>query len=458
MEKSYVDVLVQFLVDAKLDALPASVIEAGNRVFMDVLGANVRGSEEPENDQLARFAMANSLGGRRTSTLLRAGFPLVDEQSAALVNGTQAPSVELDDGYRFATAHSGAYVMPATLALGEALGSTGADMLLAFILGYEVASRGAAALRTPKFVTIGHGMFAALGSATVAAKLKGYGPEKFKEALSLAASLGHLPHYSALKTGSTIRNFWTGAGARDGILATELVEFGFKGLPDGMATSYGLLAPFESDRMVADLGGTYCITQNYHKQYACNGNFDASIECTLRLLAEHKLRTGDIRGIRVDIYAPYHTLDIAQPRNTLAAKFSLRYAVAAAAVFRHADHEAFTAQALREPEVMRLSEATELKEDAALAVHVPRIRPARVTMTLADGRTVSAFTENPRGHFENPFTTGELVQKFDRLAGRYLTPDGLTKVRGMVRALEKVSSARVLTDAMRAGAKPASDA
>ena len=456
MGKFYLDDLVDFLVGLQAKDLPAPVTHAAKRVFMDVLGANMRGSEEPENVQLARFAMQNSLGQRATSTLLRTGFPLVDEQSAALVNGTQAPSVELDEGYRLATAHSGAYVMAGTLALGEALGKSGADMLVAFVLGYEAASRAATAVRSPKFLIMPHGIFSTLGTAVVAAKLKGFNHAQFRETINIAASLGHIASYPALMEGATVRNYWTGAGARDGIQATNMVEWGFAGLPDGMAASYALLAPFEPERMISGLGETYCIAQNYHKQYACNGNFDASIESTLRLVNENSLRPADIRRIRVDIYAPYHTLNKARPRNTLGAKFSLAYTVAATAVFRHANHEAFTAEAMANPEVLRLSEATALREDPELAARLPLIRSARVTMELADGREVSQFTDNPRGHYENPFTDEELAQKFAGLAGRYLTKDGVERVRTMVLNMEKLGSARELTDAMRAGAKPAS--
>jgi 2-methylcitrate dehydratase PrpD len=343
--------------------------------------------------------------------------------------------------------------MSGTLALCEALGKNGAEMITAFVLGYEIASRGAAALRTPKFITLGHGIFATLGTAVVAAKLKGFGHDQFRETINIAASWGHLASYRVLPEGGTIRNFWTGAGARDGILATNLVQWGFTGLRDGMGTSYTLLGPFESERMVAGLGETYCVTQNYHKQYACNGNFDASIESTLRLVNQNSLRPEDIHRIQVDIYAPYHTLDVARPRTTLGAKFSLCHTVAAAAVYGHANHEAFTREALSNPAVIRLSEATELRDDPKLLAKVPLIRSARVTMELGDGRVISDFTENPRGHFENPFTDQELAQKFDGLAGRYLTHNGVERVRTMVLGMEKLESARELTDAMRAGAK-----
>src|ERR1043166_4026064 len=180
---SYLDVLVEYLVGHQAKDLSAPAMHAGKRVFMDVLGANLRGSEEPENVQLARLVMQNANPGRATATLLRAGFPLVDEQSAALVNGTQAPAVELDDGYRLATSHSGVYVMAGSLALAEALGKSGAEMLNAFVLGYEVVSRAATAVRSPKFLIHPHGVFAPLGTAVAAAKLKGFGREQFREAI-----------------------------------------------------------------------------------------------------------------------------------------------------------------------------------------------------------------------------------------------------------------------------------
>jgi 2-methylcitrate dehydratase len=123
--------------------------------------------------------------------------------------------------------------------------------------------------------------------------------------------------------------------------------------------------------------------------------------------------------------------------------------VAAAAVFRHANHEAFTADAMANPEVLRLSAVTELREDRELAARIPVIRSARVTMELADGRVLSDFTENPRGHFANPFTDEELAQKFDRLAGRYLTGEGVQRVRKMLAEMEKLQTARELTDTMR---------
>ncbi|MCC7425289.1 MAG: MmgE/PrpD family protein [Alphaproteobacteria bacterium] len=452
MSAAYLDRFAEFICQTRYDDLTPSAVHAGKRVLLDNLGAIMRGSEEPENMKLSTLSRRDP-GGRNAATLLAAGFPRTETSIAALINGVQACSVELDDGYRYATAHAGANVVPGILAAAEALGSSGRDLLLAVILGYEACSRGALALRTPKFVTIGHGLFAVLGTAVGVAKLKGYSAGQMREVINVATSLGHLSSYRVLLQGANVRNFLNGAGARDGILATELVECGYLGLLDGPATSYGLLGPFEPERMIDKLGAPYCIEQNYHKQYACNGNFDASVESTLRLRKAHGIRPADIRRIQVDIYAPYHTLDTARPRSTLGAKFSLRYAVAAVAVLGHANHEAFTAEARANTDIQRVAEVTQLREDAELAKRIPAIRPARITIELADGRTVSDMTEDPRGHYLNPFTDDELKAKFALLAGRYMVPAGVAAVTEMVMAIDGAGAAADLTAAMRSHAR-----
>ncbi|MBI4503984.1 MAG: MmgE/PrpD family protein [Chloroflexi bacterium] len=182
-----------------------------------------------------------------------------------------------------------------------------------------------------------------LGSAAAACVLKRHDAATTRETLRIAASFAHITSYDVLREGATVRNLWTGAGARDGLLAAELAPMGYLGLPDAIRVTIERALPtFDAELFVKDLGTVYCVTRNYHKQYARNGNFDASVEATLRLVAEHGLTPQRIERILVDIYAPYHTLDVTRPRNALAAKFSLRYAVAAAAVQGHADHEAFT--------------------------------------------------------------------------------------------------------------------
>jgi 2-methylcitrate dehydratase PrpD len=458
MNPLYLEALADFIVDTKWKSLPAEVIRAVKRVFIDALGANMRGSEEPENARLSDFFMSMS-GVTRRSTLLREDFPLADYLTAAFVNGTQACSVELDDGYRHAMAHASAYVMSGVMALSEELDTSAVEMLTAHVIGYEIASRGSMAARVPKFVINQHGVMSSIGTAAAACKLRHYDKATTMEVLRIAASFAHVTSYAALLQGATVRNLWVGSGNRDGLLAAEFAKMGFLGMPDGIRVTFErATAEFDESRLTDDLGVRFCITENYHKQYACCGNFDASVEATLSLVKENAINPRDIERILVQIYSPYHTLDEGRPRNALAAKFSLRYCVAAAAVCGTVGHDVFASSKLADPSILALIDRTQLREDSQLAANLPVVRPARVTIRLSNGREFVRLVEDTRGHYENPFSDGELEAKFAGLAGRYMTEEGVNAVLRCIKDAERTSSVRMITGAMRKNARKSSSA
>ena len=79
----------------------------------------------------------------------------------------------------------------------------------------------------------------------------------------------------------------------------------------------------------------------------------------------------------------------------------------------------------------------------------PRLRPARVTVVLNDGRSGTHACESHRGDFLQPFAETELREKFRELAGAVLTPDGVMLVEKAVDRCETWESADVLTKLCR---------
>ena len=86
---------------------------------------------------------------------------------AALLNGTAGTWLELDEGNLFAKGHPGIQVVPAAVALAQDLGSSGADLLLAVALGYELSSRVNRAAET-KLAIHPHGTYGVMGTAIAA--------------------------------------------------------------------------------------------------------------------------------------------------------------------------------------------------------------------------------------------------------------------------------------------------
>ena len=79
----------------------------------------------------------------------------------------------------------------------------------------------------------------------------------------------------------------------------------------------------------------------------------------------------------------------------------------------------------------------------------PRQRPARVSVTLTDGRSSTHARESHRGDFQEPFAESEIRGKFRELAGVVLPPEGVSSVERAVDRCEDWQSIAELTEPLR---------
>jgi len=95
-----------------------------------------------------------------------------------------------------------------------------------------------------------------------------------------------------------------------------------------------------------------------------------------------------------------------------------------------------------------------ITEDAEMSKLAPRKRPARVTLTLKDGRTATVSVESHRGDFDAPFDRQELLEKFRELASHVLTGEGVRHAEAMLLAMDEVADFRGAIDALRGYVRP----
>jgi 2-methylcitrate dehydratase PrpD len=126
------------------------------------------------------------------------------------------------------------------------------------------------------------------------------------------------------------------------------------------------------------------------------------------------------------------------PINYFAAKYSLPHAAAALILRGNAGYHAFTEEAVRDPAIATIRRRVAVREDPALNEHVPRLKPARVTVTLTDGRQISRLRESARGDFHEPYREDEVRAKFRELAGVVLSPRAVTRVEELVARLDEL--------------------
>ena len=137
------------------------------------------------------------------------------------------------------------------------------------------------------------------------------------------------------------------------------------------------------------------------------------------------------------------------PVNYFAAKYSLPHAAAALVLRGHAGYHAFTDEVVRDPAIAAFRRRVHVREDPELSAHVPRLKPARVTVTLTDGRQLTRLRESARGDFQDPYGEGEIRAKFRELAGVVLSPAGVTRAETLVDRLDDLPRLGDLVVALR---------
>ena len=106
----------------------------------------------------------------------------------------------------------------------------------------------------------------------------------------------------------------------------------------------------------------------------------------------------------------------AEPRSTLAAKFSIPHAVAGVIVRGSSDPDVFGTAGLRDPRIAALRARVKL---GLIDVKPwPYDRPAKVTVTLRDGRSLVATCEAALGSPARPLTEDQVLAKIRELSAR----------------------------------------
>jgi len=110
-------------------------------------------------------------------------------RAAALINGSAAHTVEVDDIFRDAIYHPGAPTIAAALALAQANGASGGQFLRAVIVGYEISTRiGAAMGRAHYRYWHNTGTIGVFGACAACAELLGLDATRFAHALATATT------------------------------------------------------------------------------------------------------------------------------------------------------------------------------------------------------------------------------------------------------------------------------
>jgi 2-methylcitrate dehydratase len=405
----------------RFEDLPAAVVHEAKRRFIDSF-ATASGAMDSDAYAIARRCAqrvqsdpgASLFGGGRSSI-----------EWATFVNGLLIRYLDYNDTYlSLEPAHPSDNLAP-VLAVGEAAGASGRDLITAAVLAYEIQCRlcDAASLRKHG---VDHVTYGALSSAAAAGKLLGLDAKKITHALGMAG----VANVALRQTRSGELSEWKGCAfanaARNGVFAALLAAEGLSGPAPIFEGDLGLMKlvtrqTFTVAAMGAEAGNNdgFMLTKTYIKFWPAEYHSQSAIDAALQLRRE----IGDVAKVKaIDIHtfeASYNIIgkyaEAWTPKTRETADHSLPYCTAVALLDGDVTLQQFDPQRFTAPDILALVAKVKVHLDDALTPRYPRGIPNRITLTLTDGRQVVREVEFPRGHAENPMSDAEVERKFRTL-------------------------------------------
>lgn len=401
--------------------LPAAVVHEAKRRLIDSFGTAV-GAMPSDAFAIARKC-ARQVRSEPGATLLGGGTSSVEW--ATFVNGLLVRYLDFNDTYLSKEpAHPSDNLAP-VLAVGEAVGAGGRDLLTAAVLAYEIQCRlcDASSLRKQG---VDHVTYGAISSAVAAAKLMGLTVEQTVHAIGLAG----VCNVALRQTRSGELSMWKGCAfanaARNGVFAATLAAAGMTGPAPIFEGDLGFMKlvtrePFEVAAMGAEFepAAPFMITDTYIKFWPAEYHSQSAIDAALKLRTE----IGDpARIAAVDIHTFEASYNIIgkyaaawAPKTRETADHSLPYCTAVALLDGEVTLKQFDPERFTAPDVLALLTNVKVHLDDALTPRYPRGIPNRIIVTLTDGRQLTSEIEFPRGHAGNPMTDFEVEAKFRAL-------------------------------------------
>jgi 2-methylcitrate dehydratase PrpD len=436
--------LGRFVFELTPSMLPAAAQAVAKTGFTDCFGVMIAGARESIVELIDR-ELASADGAAQA--FLIPSRKRRKAEDAALVNGVAAHVLDYDDVSL--DGHPSAVLVPAILAQGEVLASSGAEMLAAYAAGYEVWAELRAREPVPLHRKGWHptAVRGTIAAAAACAKLRRLSAQETATALSIASSMagGLVANF-----GSHTKCFQVGRAAQSGVIAARLAAAGMTASPDAIEHRSGFLAAFSpggrpdlSSGLRAEKKEWQIERQGLNiKRYPiCYGTHRA-IDAAVDLAIRHDLKPADVAGVHVSTgEMQMLMLRNARPQTGLEAKFSMQFAMASSLVTRNVGLAQMRDDFVRSPPIQALiprvstTTTTETMEGSAFAA------AEKVEITTVGGKV---FASEPivyaKGIAQRPLSREELQAKFADCLGDGFSEGAKAKAFDKLMNLERLNA------------------
>jgi 2-methylcitrate dehydratase PrpD len=445
--------LASFLAGLRFEDLPDEVVERTEEFFLDWVASALAGKNAMPVQILERFAEA--MGPEDGPSEILVSRQRTSPLFAALVNGAASHVVEQDDVHNGAVFHPATVVFPAVLATAQQTGSSGREVLVASVAGYEAGVRiGAFLGRSHYRVFHTTGTAGTLAAAAAVAHLLGADEETMLQALGSAGTQA-AGLWEFLRDAADSKQLHTAKAAADGLLSAYIARDGFTGARRVLEGERGMTAGMSTDadpaKLVDGLGERWAVLETSFKYHAACRHTHPAADALLQAMQEHQLAADDIERVRARVHAAAIDVlgPVTDPQSIHQSKFSMGFVLALAALRGRAGVNDFTEEALEDEELRAFHDRVEMVLDEEVDAAYPERWIGLVDVETSSGKRFTSRVDVPKGDPGNTLSPEEIEEKARDLAAYRdgASPEELRHIVERVRNLHREPDVRDLLPA-----------
>jgi 2-methylcitrate dehydratase PrpD len=425
--------LAAFTAGLRFDDVPAPVLRRCEDLFLDWFGSVLAGKGARPVETIARLAQAMGPADGPSEVLISRtrSSPLF----AAMVNGAASHFAEQDDVHNGSVFHPAAVVFSSALAVAQAIGASGRELLTACVAGYEVG------IRVGEFLGRSHyRIFHTTATAGTVAAAAAVGRLLQLDAAQMLHAFGSAGTQAAglwefLRDAADSKQLHTAKAASDGLLAAYLAQDGFTGASRVLEGPQGMAAGMSTDanpaKLVDGLGTRWALAETSFKFHASCRHTHPAADALQQVMRTHGLNAADIAQVTthvhqgaIDVLGP-----VTDPRTVHQSKFSMGTVLGLVGVFDRAGLAEFDAH-YQSPEVVALRDKVTMVLDAEVDGAYPQRWIGKVSVVTTDGRTLHGRVDEPKGDPGNTLSRPEIEAKAQQLAA-YAQGASLDEMRAL---------------------------
>ena len=416
--------------------LPDTVLAVLRRSFLDTMGVAAVGSTTPMSAIARKGALALFGRGAAGSARMLMDGRAVSPAGAAMAGAFTVDSIDAHDGTTPCKGHVGSAVFPAMIAMAQAQNRpiSGRDFAEILAIAYEVSCRAGLVQHATCEDYHTSGAWTAVGVAAAGARMLGGDVEVIRHAAGIGEYHGPRSQMMRCIDFPTNVRDGVGWGAPSGVTAAYLAMQGFTGAPALTCEGPG------SEPFWSDLGqGWRLVDHTHYKAYPCCRWSHPAVDGAAHLMKEHDLSAEDVAGVEIRTFHYATRLAGHEPQNQDEFAYAIAFPVAAMIARGQVGVAELSPEALQDPEILRISRATTLIDDAHMTEISTEKRWAEVTLVLQNGERLVDKPRTPRGDPDMPLSDEEIIAKYHLLADPVLGQSKASEIRDLSQAFDTLT-------------------